>query len=165
MAADLNFDENAQMTKEEEEQLQERLKAASKNTQVFQNKVRDLNNMVDHMMKRKENAEEELARKMKQLAEVTEHLNGIKGRYNATRERLASNQQKAKTLRKLIAESEETFSGMVRRTRSLNSLTLYKTKETETNLVGRDLEADRGYTCKKGSTFGHLAAISAKSFF
>jgi len=163
--ASLNFDENTTMSKEEEEQLQERLKAASKNTQIFQNKVRDLNDSVNAVMKRKKDAQEALVRRKNEMKELEEKLAGIHTRYQNTSDRLALNRKKAESLRKLIKSSEGEFSSMIRRTKSLNALSLYKGKETETNLVAGDLAAERGYTCKSGSTFGHIASISAKSFF
>merc|ERR1711959_502130 len=127
--------------------------------------VRDLNDSVDNVMKRKKDADENLVRKKIELRELKEKLDRISTRYRNTHERLQDNRKKAETLRKLIKDSENEFGSMIRRTKSLNSLSLYKGKETETNLVAGDLAAARGYTCKAGSTFGHIARISAKSFF
>lgn len=148
-----------------EAELQERLKMASKNAAIFQNKVRDLNDTVDSVMARKKHSEEELLRQKKKLAELQEHLGTIEARYAVTKERLETNKRKHAEVRKLIKDSEQSFVSVITRTRSLSALSSYKGKETETNLVAGDLQADRGYSCKKGSTFGHIANITSKSYF
>lgn len=68
-------------------------------------------------------------------------------------------------MRKLIREAEGTFTDLIGETRTLRSSALYQLKEISSNQAGRELAAERGYSCKKGSTHGSLAQVAKRSFF
>merc|ERR1711924_23023 len=68
------------LSKEEQEELQAKLKEGAKNAQIFQNKVMYLQETVVNMMKRKAVAEEELIREKKTLKQKSEELDYMKKR-------------------------------------------------------------------------------------
>jgi len=146
------------------EELQAKLKEGAKNAQIFQNKVKYLQETVVNMMKRKAVAEEELVRQKRLLKSKTEELDYIRTRFQETSDRLENNKKKADRMRKVIKETEDTFNNLISNTRSLQTTSAYRCKEVETNHTGAELAAERGYSCAKGSTkiFG---ATAKRNFF
>jgi len=140
------------LSKEEQEELQAKLKEGAKNAQIFQNKVKYLQETVVNMMKRKAVAEEELIREKKTLKQKSEELDYMKKRLQETSDRLDASKKKAAHLRKLIKDTEGTFNDLIGSTRTLQTTAAYRCKEVETNHTGNELAAQRGYDCKAGST-------------
>lgn len=155
------------LTKEEEEVLQQKLKEGSKNAEIFQNKVKYLQETVVNMMKRKAVAEESLIRDKKVLKAKTEELEYIRKRYQETQERLEANKKKANRSRKLIKDSEDHFGVLIGDTRGLQTSSAYKCKEVESNHTVAEMAAERGYSCAKGSTprMTNIAQMTKRGFF
>eukprot|EP00746_Dinoflagellata_sp_MGD_P160718 gnl/MRDRNA2_/MRDRNA2_87601_c0_seq1.p1 gnl/MRDRNA2_/MRDRNA2_87601_c0~~gnl/MRDRNA2_/MRDRNA2_87601_c0_seq1.p1 ORF type:complete len:189 (+),score=50.92 gnl/MRDRNA2_/MRDRNA2_87601_c0_seq1:86-652(+) len=159
------------LTKEEEQAvLQQKLKNASKSAEIHQQKVSALAEMVDNMITRKERAQQNLAKLRRELEEKLAEQAKVKDHMDKTRRRLNENEGKADRIRIIIRKSEMDFNKMIQATGNNAKFCLNRTQGTSSKLTSAELDAERGYTCKKGSTphsasTGSLAKIAKRGMF
>merc|ERR1719395_200053 len=94
----------------------------------------------------------------------------VKKHMDNTRSRLNENESKADRVRLIIKKSEMDFNKMIQATANNAKFTLNRTQSTSAKLTSAELDAERGYSCKKGSTphsasTGSLAKIAKRGMF
>jgi len=155
----------------ETQALQARLKGLGRNTGNFQQKVDLLFEMIMNCHKRKEREERNVAIRNKKLAELDAEYLKMQKAYAqlvTEKERKEAVAARLKTTTTMAGQHLKSLVGTVGATKQM---ALNKNKTTTSTLTTKTLEAQRGYSCKAGSTAGHypndnnLAPHLQKSMF
>jgi len=155
----------------ETQALQARLKGLGRNTGNFQQKVDLLFEMIMNCHKRKEREERNVAIRNKKLKELDEEYLKMQKAYAqlyTEKERKEAVAARLKTTTTMAGQHLKSLVGTVGATKQM---ALNKNKTTTSTLTTKTLEAQRGYSCKAGSTAGHypndnnLAPHLQKSMF
>mmetsp|Transcript_10958 Transcript_10958/g.27614 ORF Transcript_10958/g.27614 Transcript_10958/m.27614 type:complete len:159 (-) Transcript_10958:138-614(-) len=156
---------DAELSKEEAAAMQEKLRKAGQNTKIFQQKVKNLEDMVESFKTKRQHALENIDRKKKELAEKDAKILALQTKLAPVETRLSDNKEKARRLKQQLAEIEASFGQIIAAVGDSKKRTAYMDKEVTTNHVSRELTAQRGYSCKAGSTANHIANIVKSGFF
>lgn len=144
-----------------QEEIREKMKTSAKNAEVFQQKVKVLNHVVDGIRAEAARKKESIAKLKRKLSEKDHEIKQCQQKVQTADKRLEANKKKAERVRKDIKESEAAFSTLVQTTKAQFHRTGQESKGIQSNYVVKDLAAQRGYTCDANSTF----KVAAKKNF
>jgi len=153
------------LSEEQSRELQEKLRDAQKNAHVSQQKVNELHHFVNNLRGTRARYMESLDRRRREMKEKNEEIANLQAEFDKCVERLTERKSRARKIRKEIRNAERAFSDTIKMTRSVTNLASYGCKEIQTNHTSAEMAAERGYDCKPGSTYGHLAKTMSRSFF
>merc|ERR1719377_488203 len=100
-------------------------------------------------MTRKMKSQQNLAKLKKQMEEKKSEYAKVADRFNETKKRLDVNESKATRLRIVIRKSEMEFNNVIQLTALNTKFTINRSQSTFKKLTSGDLDAERGYTCKR----------------
>merc|ERR1719456_1956253 len=155
----------------ETQALQARLKALGRNTGNFQQKVDLLFEMIMNCHKRKEREERNVAIRNKKLEDLDAEYLKMQRAYAQLLEAKNHKEAVAGRLKTTTTMAGNHLKSLVNTVGATKQMALNKNKTTTSTLTTKTLEAQRGYSCKAGSTAGHypndnnLAPHLQKSMF
>jgi len=141
------------LTDQEAAELNQKLAAAKKNSNVQQQKVKELNAIVDRLRAQRQKSLESIAIKNKKLEEKDREIKELTALYEKTNARLQERKALRDRLTKELAIADETFGQIIQTVKKVNKKSEYGNKEVTTNYTSQMLSSQRGYNCKPGSTF------------
>eukprot|EP00397_Hematodinium_sp_SG-2012_P051121 GEMP01059737.1.p1 GENE.GEMP01059737.1~~GEMP01059737.1.p1 ORF type:complete len:163 (+),score=47.01 GEMP01059737.1:273-761(+) len=153
------------LTEQEAKEQRKKIDDAKKNSNVAQQKVRELNHFVENLRSQRERFRESLNNLNTKLREKDKEIAKLTDTFEKGSARMAERKLRAARLKKEIRVAEKHFHTNVDMCRTVNKSAVYGAKEVTTNYTSSCLAAERGYDCKPGSTYGHVAQTMARSFF
>lgn len=141
------------LTDQELVELNQKLAAAKKNSNVQQQKVKELTSFVDNLRSKRQKSLENIAIKNKKLEEKDKEIKDLTELYEKTNARLEERKALRDRLTKELAIADEHFGQIIQTVKKVSKKSGYDNKEVTTNYVSKMLSSERGYNCKPGSTF------------
>jgi len=135
--------------------LQARLKAMGRNTGAFQQKVDLLFTMVDNCHKRRAKEVQDISSRDAQIAEFQGHYDTLELEHEKLTREIEFKREKRDRLRETTRIGAEGLSQLVKFVDATKKYTAYHNKATTSDLTTKSLSAQRGYSCKPGSTASH----------